>query len=78
MDELAARRYVPPFDFALVHLGLGASPTMFSWLEQAHKARSYELVSLKVDPRFDAVRSELRFGKLLKRMGFETLFGVAV
>jgi TolB-like protein/Flp pilus assembly protein TadD len=78
MDELATRRYVQPFDFALVHLGLGASTAMFTRLEQAHKARSYELVSLKVDPRFDPVRSEPKFGKLLKRVGFESLFGVAV
>lgn len=75
MIELAATRYVAPFDFALVHLGIGAIPAAFEWLEQAHKARSYELVSLRVDPRFDAMRSESKFAKLLKRLGLAVSSG---
>ena len=63
---LAKSRYVQPFDVALIHLGLGNESAAFDWLEQAYKSHSYELVSLKVDPRFDAVRRSLRFAKLLK------------
>jgi TolB-like protein/Flp pilus assembly protein TadD len=71
MTGLAGNRYVAPFDFALVHLGLGAPQAAFEWLEQAHKARSYELVALRVDPRFDPVRSDAKFAKLLKRLGLQ-------
>ena len=78
MAEMARTRYVAPFDFALVHLGLDNRQAAFDWLEQAHKSRSYELVSLKVDPRFDAVRSEAKFARLLKRLGLESPMGVAV
>jgi hypothetical protein len=39
------------------------------WLELAYKSRSYELVSARVDPKFDAVQSDARFSKLLKRLG---------
>ena len=78
MAEMARTRYVAPFDFALVHLGLDNREAAFDWLEQAHKSRSYELVSLKVDPRFDAVRPEAKFARLLKRLGLESPLGVAV
>jgi serine/threonine-protein kinase len=69
MNELSKTRYVSPFDFAMIHLGFGNSDTAFEWLERACKARCYELVFLKVDPRFDSVRSDLRFTRLLKRLG---------
>jgi hypothetical protein len=42
------------------------------------KARCYELVFLQVDARFDAVRSDLRFARLLKRLGLQIRPSVAV
>jgi len=78
MTELSQTRYVPPFDFALVHLGLGQRDTAFEYLEQAYKMRSYDLVSINVDPRFDEIHSDPRFAKLLKRLGLETSLTVAV
>jgi serine/threonine-protein kinase len=69
LNRLSASSYVSPFDFALVHLGLGDLEASFTWLELAYKSRSYELVSARVDPKFDAVQSDARFSKLLKRLG---------
>jgi len=69
LNRLSASSYVSPFDFALVHLGLGDLEASFMWLELAYKSRSYELVSARVDPKFDAVQSDARFSKLLKRLG---------
>ncbi len=78
MGELSASTYVSPFHFALVHLGLDERDEMFVRLEQAYRVRSYELVSLRVDPRFDSVRSDFRFSKLLARLGLENPFTIAV
>ncbi len=68
LDDL---NYVSPFDFALVHLGLMDLDAFFECLEAAYKSRSYELVSTRVDPKFDIIRSDPRFIKLLKRLGLE-------
>ncbi len=70
--------HVSPFDFALIHLGLGEKDEVFLRLEQAYRLRSYELVFLRVDPRFDSVRSDFRFAKLLDRLGLEHPFTIAV
>ncbi len=76
MNELACTRYVPPFDYALVNLGLGRRETSFHYLEQAYRCRSYDLVSIKVDPRFDGLRADPKFEKLLKRLGLQTALNV--
>jgi Flp pilus assembly protein TadD len=78
LGELAQTRYVQPFDFALVYLAMGDTGAALERLEQAFKFRSYELVSMKVDPRFDPVRSDPRIGRLLKRMGLEIAMDLAV
>jgi hypothetical protein len=71
LKQLSLSNYVSPFDFALVHLGLGNPNSAFEWLELAYKSRSYELVSSRVDPKFDSIRSDLRFSKLLKSLGLD-------
>jgi hypothetical protein len=42
----------------------------FQWLEKAYQIRDPYLRLLKVDPRLDPLRSDLRFQDLLKRMKF--------
>jgi TolB-like protein/Tfp pilus assembly protein PilF len=69
LKQLSVVNYVSPFDFALVHLGLGNLDSSIEWLEVAYKSRSYELVSSRVDPKFDSIRSDIRFSKLLRPLG---------
>ena len=71
LDVLALQNYVSPFDFALVHLGLGDLDAFFEYFELAYRSRCYDLVATKVDPKFDVVRSDPRFLKMLRRLGFE-------
>ena len=71
LEQMATRRYVSPFDRALVHLGLGNVDRTFEWLEKAFVDRSYRMHWLKVDPRFDRLRADSRFSSLLRRMGLE-------
>jgi len=62
-------QYVPPTSIALIYAALGENDQAFRWLEQAYKDRSWQLVFLKVDPRFDTLRSDRRFAALLQRVG---------
>lgn len=71
LESMAARRYVSPFDRALVHVGLADTARAFEWLEKAFVDRSYRMHWLKVDPRFDRLRTDARFSSLLRRMGLQ-------
>jgi len=62
-------KYVPPEEIAAVYVALGEKETAFEWLEQAYQIRSASLINLKVDPRFDNVRSDQRFSNLVRRIG---------
>lgn len=71
LRELAKSRYVAPFETALIYTGLGEKERAFEWLEKAFEDRSWGMVLLKVDPRFDRLRADPRFAGLLRRMGLE-------
>jgi len=43
----------------------------FSWLEKAYQERSNAIFSMKIDPMWDPVRSDPRFGSILRRAGLE-------
>ncbi len=68
LRELTKRHYVAPFDTALIYAGLGDQDRALEWLEKAFEDRSWAMVFLKVDPRFDNLRSDPRFDDLLRRM----------
>jgi tetratricopeptide (TPR) repeat protein len=57
---------------ARIHAALGEADRAFSWLNRAFAEREEMLVWLNVDPHFDALRSDPRFGHLLRRIGFTT------
>jgi len=60
---------VRPFTVALVCLGLGERDAALDWLERAYDVRDPRMAYAKTDPSLDPVRSDPRFGDLLKRMG---------
>ncbi len=67
--EEGGHRYVPAFNIALASLGLGDIDEAFDWLNTALDERSSWLVSLNVEPLFDAIRSDPRFADLVERVG---------
>jgi eukaryotic-like serine/threonine-protein kinase len=71
MKKASLHGYVPPFNLALVYLGLGDRARALDYLEQAHAADSQWLCWLKEDRVFDPLRSERRFIALMKKLNFE-------
>ena len=69
LERLAGERYVPAFNVAIVHAGLGETDRVFEWLGRAFEERSSWLVSLKVEPLFDGHRTDPRFGDLVRKVG---------
>jgi TolB-like protein/Tfp pilus assembly protein PilF len=69
LEDQAERRYVSPFEFAHVRFALGQTEHGFRWLNKAGQDRCFELLSMRVDPRLDPVKSEPRFDALAKQMG---------
>jgi tetratricopeptide (TPR) repeat protein len=69
LKRLPRQKYVPPEEIAAVYAALGQKETAFKWLEQAYQVRSTSLINLKVDPRFDSLRSDRRFSDLVRRVG---------
>jgi len=70
MQQLAAVRYMPPPQLALIHLGLGETTQALDLLEQGFDQKSYWMIYLKADPVFDSLRAHPRFIRLLERLGF--------
>jgi len=56
---------------ALVYAALGDNDIAFSWLEKSYEKHEESLCSLKIDPKMDPLRSDLRFNTMLKKIGLE-------
>lgn len=72
VDELSRRseeKYVPSYWLAPVCTALGDKDEAFRWLERAYEERDGWLVYLNIDPRLDALHSDVRFASLLRRIG---------
>jgi TolB-like protein/Tfp pilus assembly protein PilF len=69
LHDLAAKQYVSPFELASLHFALGQVEPGFEWLTRAYQDRCYELVSIRVDPRFDSLRGHPMFTSLSSKLG---------
>ena len=54
---------------AIVYVGLGDNEKAIAWLKKAYEAHDFFLISLKVDPIWDALRQDPRFTDILHRIG---------
>ena len=71
LEAFAVQRYVSPMEFAWIHFALEQTDQGFRWLTKASEDRAFELIHLKVDPRFDPLRDDSRFGAIMKKVGLE-------
>ena len=69
--KLSNERFIPFSHIALIYNGLGETDKALEWLEKAYEQRDPKMAFLKVDPKWNNLRSEPRFIDLLKRMNFE-------
>ena len=58
-----------PARIAVVYLGLGEREQALQWLEKAYEVHDAWLGYIGVDPIFDPLRGDPRFGRLLDRVG---------
>ena len=61
--------YVDPYGVAIVYVGLDDKESAFIWLRRAYDEHSYWLSWLAVDPRWDPVHTDPRFGDLVRAIG---------
>ena len=69
LEELAAQRYVSPVEFMTTAFAAGDRESGYRWLAKACDDRCFEMLTLKVDPRFDAIRGDTRFAAVMGRVG---------
>ena len=70
LERLASRKFVTPYGVALVQASLGRSEAALALLDKAFAERSHWLVWLRLDPRWNMLRSDARFAGLVRRMRF--------
>ena len=69
LETLASKRYVPPYNSALVHNGLHDNDNTFAWLERAFESRDVLLAAfITTDPVWTRLNDHPRFKDLLVRM----------
>jgi serine/threonine-protein kinase len=63
------KEYVSPAELAVLYVGLGDKEAALDALERSYRARDLQMQYLKVDPHYDALRSEARFQDLMRKVG---------
>jgi len=71
LEVYARERYVSPLEFAWIHFALEENDLGFTWLAKAGDDRLFDIISIKVDPRFDPLRDDRRFVSLAKQLHVE-------
>lgn len=69
LDAIAAQRYVSPIEFAAVRFALGQREIGFTWLDKSCADRAFDVLALKVDPRFEAEKHDPRMQAILRVVG---------
>jgi TolB-like protein/Tfp pilus assembly protein PilF len=69
LNELSAKRYVSPFELAAIYFALGQTGDGFQWLTRAFQDRCFDLICLRVDPRWESLRGNPEFQKLFAQLG---------
>jgi tetratricopeptide (TPR) repeat protein len=64
------RKYISPYDIAVIYAGLDDKERAFEWLNKAYEERAGFLIFVNSDPRFRPLRREPRSQDLLRRMRF--------
>ena len=69
LQELNRRRPMDPAIISWAYLGVGDNNHAMAWLEKAYAQHSNAMTALKVEPRYDPLRSDPRFQDLIRGVG---------
>jgi serine/threonine-protein kinase len=69
LTSLAKQKYVSPYYFAGIHIGLGEHERALEYLERCYEEHSHWLIYLHFDPGMDGLRDDPGFQSLLQRVG---------
>ena len=68
-EKTASRPVLSPHLVAEIYGALGWKDEAFTWLNKAYDEHDPQIVSLKVTPTLDPLRSDPRFIELVRRVG---------
>jgi len=69
LNQLSMHNHVPPYNTAFVYSALGDKNQAIALLQRANQERSWYVVMLALDPKFDNLRSDPRFEHLVRQIG---------
>ena len=69
VDEISGQPAASAYLLATIYASLGEHDRALDWLDRAYADHDVQVVSLKVDPAFDRLRSKHRFQELVARLG---------
>ncbi len=69
LTKLAKQKYVAPYFFAGIHIGIGENDHALEYLERAYEEKSHWLIYLHMDPSMDTLRDDPHFRDLIRRVG---------
>jgi serine/threonine protein kinase/tetratricopeptide (TPR) repeat protein len=67
LNEMSKSAYVSPYLMAFIYIYLGDADAAFGFLDKAIEMRDGWVIWFGVDPQLDPIRSDPRFGELLRR-----------
>jgi serine/threonine-protein kinase len=70
LKSLAKQQYVPPYQIAEIYTGLGDKDQAFAWWSKARYERPDFLLYFRAWPANDSLRSDPRYGELLRSVGY--------
>jgi tetratricopeptide (TPR) repeat protein len=73
LTKLAKQKYVAPYFFAGIYIGLGENDRAIEYLEKCYEEHSHWLIYLRIDPSMDGLRENQGFQGLLRRVGLPAL-----
>ena len=73
LTELAQQKYVAPYFFAGIHIGLRENEQAMEYLQRSYEEHSHWLIYLHLDPSMDALRDRPDFQDLLRKVGLPSL-----
>jgi tetratricopeptide (TPR) repeat protein len=69
LRQISAQRYVSPYNFAVIYMGLGQKGEAIHLLEKAYDDRDgYDIAFIKTDPFLDPLRGEPQFKALVQKV----------